>query len=59
MNNEIKVVTSFNEWSICSEIKGLDGNPIGRMARQIVDLQNEGVRQALIELGWTPPKDKE
>lgn len=26
--------------------------------KQIVDTQDSQIRQSLIELGWTPPKDK-
>lgn len=26
-----------------------------RLSRQLVDLENEAVRSALIKLGWTPP----
>jgi hypothetical protein len=27
--------------------------------REVIDLLDQGTREALIKLGWTPPKDKE
>lgn len=56
----IKVITNFSNDIIESRIEGvgIEQFGFGQISRQIVQLQEEGVRKALIELGWTPPKDK-
>jgi len=55
----IKVITNFNNDIIESRIEGvgIEQFGFGQISRQIVQLQDEGVRKALIELGWTPPKE--
>jgi hypothetical protein len=32
------------------------GDTHDKIIRQVIHLQDDAVRQALIELGWTPPK---
>jgi hypothetical protein len=58
--SEIKVVTNFNadiiEQYIDSDIYEKYGAAF--LAREIINLRERGVREALIELGWTPPKEE-
>jgi hypothetical protein len=46
----VKVTTRFNQDRIETEI-----DIMGKITRGILDLREDQVRQALIELGWTPP----
>lgn len=57
--SEIKVVTKFNKYLIESRLEGvgIEQFGFGKISRKIINLQDEGVREALIKLGWTPPKD--
>lgn len=58
--NIIKVVTKYREDLISQEIqmgppqRGYTGPNI---MERVLHLQEEGVRTALIKLGWTPPPD--
>lgn len=57
----VKVITKFNADLISQEVlvgKDLYGHQdiISRICNNIVRLQDDGVRKALIKLGWTPPK---
>jgi len=58
--SEIKVITKFNADLIESRLEGvgIEQFGFGRLSRQIISLQDEGVRKALIKLGWTPPEGK-
>ena len=56
MNNEYKVKTSFDASTIIQESGFFGSDVIGSTARKAIDLQEQGVRDALIALGWTPPK---
>lgn len=53
----IRVDTRFNAERIEQELV-FDNDPVGAIRLQIIRLQDEGVRKALIELGWTPPDTK-
>ena len=57
--SNVKVITKFNTDHIQQDVMYEDalGNVTQMAATQIVKLQDEGVRQALIKLGWTPPDD--
>lgn len=60
MNYHVK--THFNPDVIIQEVI-LDTSdlrtllPIDTLIKQIADLKDQGVRQALINLGWTPPSE--
>lgn len=55
--NEITVETRFNKdliaQEVCTEIDGVRNRIFG----QVLRMQEEGLRQALIEMGWTPPPE--
>ena len=54
--NTYEVNTKFNKDLIIQEtgFSGSDRN--SDMARNVIQLQEQGVREALIKLGWTPPE---
>jgi hypothetical protein len=54
-----KVDTFFNKDLIIQEVKYVDTveNTQTIISRQVMDLKDDGVRQCLISLGWTPPKE--
>lgn len=55
---EYKVKTQFNRDMIIQS-SGFDGPDYhAEMTRRIINLQDDGVEQALIKLGWTPPDCK-
>ena len=58
--SEIKIITKYSPDIIESRLEGvgIEQFGFGCLSRQIISLQDEGVRKALIELGWTPPEDK-
>lgn len=33
-------------------------DPIRELSRWVINTREEGIRKALIELGWTPPEDE-
>jgi len=51
--NTIKVNTFYNSDLVIQEVKGIDHST---MIRDILKLKEQGVREALIALGWTPPE---
>ena len=55
---KIEVKTTFNVAEIISETQmtGMDGQ-MEVIQRQVIKHQEEGVIQALKEMGWTPPVD--
>lgn len=53
--NNIYQVKTFTDASTIIQESGFDSNLVGSMSKQIIDLQEQGVRNALISLGWTPP----
>lgn len=56
--SKITVVTRFNDERIEQHEEWDLGwkDEIQIKARELIALKEEGVRKALIELGWTPPK---
>lgn len=57
--SEIKVVTKFNKHFIEQHEEYNNGlNDIHQqITKRIINLREEGVRKALVSLGWTPPKE--
>ena len=56
--NKITVVTRFNTERIEQHLE-LDGenDMFPSLRKEIMELKEEGVREALIKLGWTPPNE--
>jgi hypothetical protein len=53
---EAIVKTTVHGANISQEVYTVDTYGVEcRIARQIINIQDEHVRKALIELGWTPP----
>ena len=57
MDNVIKIKTKFNKDLIQSSVEFPELHTMKDAISQVIDLREEQVRDALIELGWTPPKD--
>ena len=53
MEDKIKVVTNYNPDIIEQHIEGFD---FDYKVKEVMKLRDEGVRKALIDLGWTPPE---
>lgn len=53
--NRIEVKTEFSKDMITQELIGHSTDIHDVMMRQVIRLQDQGVRDALIKLGWTPP----
>ena len=59
MGSAIKVKTEFSNDLIVQNamvVYPVD-NTVREMTRQIINLQEDGVRTALVKMGWTPPKE--
>ena len=59
---KVNVKTEFNEFEIRQRLEfedefGLEMPSHDSFPKDIIRLKDEGVRRALIELGWTPPSD--
>jgi hypothetical protein len=55
-DRNVKVITRFNKEMIeLSVIAGADVDIHQQFVKRIIYLQEQGVRDALIKLGWTPP----
>jgi hypothetical protein len=53
---EIKIETKFDSSMIHQRVYSLgDENTIHSIMDEVMKLRDEGVREALIALGWTPP----
>ena len=52
----LNIITEYSGDVITQRVEGAD-NGISSLTKQVLDLKEEGVRQALIELGWIPPKE--
>lgn len=57
--NEFKVNTGFSKDAVISTIEHHTDLDVSVISRQILNLREEGIRKALIELGWKPPKEDE
>jgi hypothetical protein len=57
-NNEINVKTTFNRQQIISDatLENARGG-IEVISQRVISLQDEGVKAALLALGWTPPHE--
>ena len=59
MSNELRIKTTFTPVQITQEVSGpeIDWRTMTRevISRGVMQLKDEGVREALIKLGWTPP----
>lgn len=57
MKSQIKINTYFNKDRIeLEEVSEMDGIRT-RIVRQVIELKEKSVRDALIALGWLPPKN--
>ena len=52
-NTKYTLVTEFKEGQILQTLLDSQTN---RLMNWVCDLREQGIREALIELGWTPPK---
>jgi hypothetical protein len=54
--HKLSIVTNWNieDGVISQRMEGMLTN----MTRMIIKTRDEGVRKALIDMGWTPPKEK-
>ena len=52
-----RVDTSHNEELIFQELYRVQNSQAELLSRRIVNAQEEGARKALIEMGWTPPRE--
>ena len=59
MKYELKTYITDEDW-IVSEVwtDGYD-NMMERITTQMFNIRDKQVRQVLIDLGWTPPKEEE
>ena len=56
MNHRIEVKTTFARDFIAQDLIAVEnGNIREVLTQRVINLQDEGVRAALIKLGWTPP----
>ena len=53
--SEIKTFMSEEEQLIVQEMNRVVDKQKTLLWREVMNLRDEGVRQALIEMGWTPP----
>jgi len=52
-----KIDTSWSEDQITQCVNSVHDGVTTELYRNVVDLQDQGIRDALIAMGWTPPKD--
>lgn len=59
MGSTFKVETLYNKDLIIQDVVMTDpiGNFVQRVSREVIEHKEEGVRQALIALGWAPPEE--
>ena len=50
---KFKITTNFSPDLIEQVVE----DPIGNITKQVIRLRDEGVRKALIAMGWTPPSN--
>lgn len=53
---KFKIDTFVLNNKIVTEIIGLADDIMGSTVRKVIDLQDKQIRNALIQLGWTPPE---
>lgn len=54
---KFRVDTRFNQDKIEQDFIFDDGVRLKKLTREVFDLKEKGVRDALIKLGWTPPDE--
>ncbi len=54
---EIKVTTEYNRDEIRQHTLGTRDTMFNNMVVEVIRLKDQGVREALIKLGWTPPSE--
>lgn len=55
---EIEVKTFYNK-DILEQVTNINCQEgIQNISTMIINLQEEGIKEALINLGWTPPKEE-
>ena len=65
MKNEIKIITEFNHDLIKQHLEyhgqytGQYTGLIDRKVEEIIKLKEEGVKEALLKLGWKSPENKD
>jgi len=52
--HKLEVITYFSEREICQAVR-INGDLMKETVNRLIDLREQGVRDALIKLGWTPP----
>ncbi len=57
-NTQLTVETNIEENKIIQEMSSQHFDARQRISRQIIDVSEHQIREALINMGWTPPKDK-
>jgi len=57
ISNVYKVETKFNKDMIIQECGFKDSDLLNNITREVMDLREQGVRDSLIQLGWTPPAE--
>lgn len=56
MNHHIDVRTKFDSNFISQDLIAVENGHIREvLVKRVINLQDDGVRAALIKLGWTPP----
>jgi hypothetical protein len=58
MSIKYKVSPVFIDDKYCVETEIIVNDYVSKLTRIIIDTEDQLVRQRLIDLGWTPPKDK-
>lgn len=58
-DNVFQVITRFNKEMIEQSVVAGAGVDIHQQfVKRVLNLQDQGIRDALIKLGWTPPPDQ-
>lgn len=57
---KLKVETQFNKDFITQRVDIASDScfPVNTISREVVHLKEQGIRDALIRLGWTPPPEE-
>lgn len=58
-NKDYRIKVNTNIYKNRIEVDTCSSMYPDKIARQVIDLQNEAVREGLIKLGWTPPTREE
>lgn len=60
MNHRIEVRTIYDRDFIAQDLIAVENGSIREvLVKRVINLQEDGVRAALIKLGWTPPRQAE